>query len=293
MIVTKLMGGMGNQMFQYAFAKHLATKHNVRLKIDTSFLLDRIPREASFVYRNYDLDIFNLSAEVATPIEIAVLTHRISNEFANKLLNKLIGRKHTHVFEPQFNFSEKCFSASANSYLEGYWQTEKYFKPIETLLSDSDFSFKNPMSPNAFTLSSIIQSSNAICVNIRRGDFVNNDFHGAVGVDYYRNAETIIGAEITDPHYFIFSDDMDWCTENITFSGNVTHVDHKYAGNKFQDYLRLMTICKHFIIPNSSFAWWAAWLNASESKMVIAPKKWFNNPTWDTCDIIPNKWIKI
>lgn len=293
MIVTKLMGGMGNQMFQYAFAKHLATKHNVRLKIDTSFLLDRIPREDSFVYRNYDLDIFNLSAEVATATEIAALTHRISNEFANKLLNKLIGRKHTHVFEPQFNFSKKCFLASANSYLEGYWQTEKYFKPIDELLRKYDFSFKNPMSPLALTLGSIIQLSSAICVNIRRGDFVTNDFHGALGVDYYRNAEMFIRAEVTDPHYFVFSDDLDWCRENISFVGNVTYVGHEFAGDKFQDYLQLMIMCKHFVIPNSSFAWWAAWLNTSNSKMVIAPKKWFNNPTWDTRDLTPNEWIKI
>jgi len=293
MIVTKLMGGMGNQMFQYAFAKHLATKHNVHLKIDTRYLIDRTPREASFVFRNYDLDIFNLSAEVATDEEIATLTHRTSIELANKILNRLIGRKQSHVLEPHFNFSESCFLSSANSYLEGYWQSEKYFKPIEASLRTNDFSFRNAMSPMATALGSMIQSSDAICVNIRRGDFVTNDFHGAVGLDFYRKAESIISPRLIDPHYFVFSDEMDWCRENITFAGKVTYVGHEYAGFKFQDYIRLMAMCKHFIIPNSSFAWWAVWLNDSKDKTVVAPKKWFNNSKWDTRDLTPDEWIKI
>lgn len=293
MIVTKLMGGMGNQMFQYAFAKYLATKHNVPLKIDTRFLVDRTPREESFVFRNYDLDIFNLNTEVATQAEIANLTHRTSIELGNKLLNKIIGRKHTHVHEPHFNFSETCFLATADSYLEGYWQSEKYFKPIEALLRSNDFSFKNPMSARAIALGNTIRSSNSICVNVRRGDFVTNDFHGAIGLDFYSKAELIVCPGLTDPHYYVFSDEMDWCKENITFAGDVTYVGHEYAGSKFQDYIRLMAMCKHFIIPNSSFAWWAVWLNDSKNKMVVAPKKWFNNPTWDTRDLTPDEWIKI
>ena len=293
MIVTKLMGGMGNQMFQYAFGKYLAIKHNVPLKIDTRFLLDRSPREAGFVYRNYDLDIFNLNPEVASTDEVGSLTHRFSNKFANKILSKVIGRKHTHVLEPHFNFSQKCFCASENSYLEGYWQTEKYFKPVEELLRNNEFTFKYPIAPLAAGLSNVILTSNSVCVNIRRGDFVTNDFHGAVGIDYYKQAETIILPNVTNPHYFVFSDEIDWCRENILFAGQVTYVGHEYAGVKFQDYLRLMVICKHFIIPNSSFAWWAVWLNESKNKTVIAPKKWFNNSNWDTCDLTPKEWIKI
>lgn len=293
MIVTKLMGGMGNQMFQYAFAKYLAIKHNVPVKLDTRFLLDRSPKGANFVFRNFDLDIFNLSVEVATDAEITSLTHRTGHELTNRVINKLIGRKKNHVFEPHFHFSEKCFLAGSNSYLEGYWQSEKYFKPIEGLLRAKDFSFTSAMSSMATELGNTIQSSNSVCVNIRRGDFVTNGFHGTKGVDFYSNAELVIGSELNDPHYFVFSDEMDWCTENITFAGKVTYVGHEYAGFKFQDYIRLMAMCKHFIIPNSSFAWWAVWLNDNKNKMVVAPKKWFNNPAWETHDLIPDEWIKV
>ncbi len=293
MIVAKLMGGMGNQMFQYAFGKYLAVTNNTTLKLDTHFLLDRTPHKEFFVFRDYDLDIFNLQAEFATAAECAVLTQRLPLVLPNKVLNKLLGVKKTYVIEPHFHFSETCFSAGDNSYIEGYWQSEKYFAPIKKLLKENDFSFNQPMSDTAAQLANEINNCHSVCVNIRRADFVVTAFHGTCSPEYYRQGEEIICSKISNPHYFVFSDEIDWCRENIKFNGPVTYVGHEYAGPKFQDYLRLMALCQHFIIPNSSFAWWAVWLNNNADKVVVAPQRWFNDANWNPKDLIPKEWIAI
>ncbi|MEP7236268.1 MAG: alpha-1,2-fucosyltransferase [Ferruginibacter sp.] len=293
MIVAKLMGGMGNQMFQYAFGKYLAVKHNTVLKLDTAFLLDRTPHKEFFVFRDYDLDIFNLQVDFANAQEVDALTKRLPLVIPDKILNKLVGVKKSYVIEPHFHFSEQSFAAADNSYIEGYWQTEKYFTPIKEQLKRDDFSFKDPLSDKAKLLATEIQNINSVCVNIRRADFVVTDFHGTCNPEYYKKGEDIICSKVADPHYFVFSDEIDWCRENIKFAGPVTYVGHEYAGPKFQDYLRLMATCRHYIIPNSSFAWWAVWLNEQAEKTVIAPQKWFNDTSWNPKDLIPNEWIKI
>jgi len=293
MIIAKLMGGLGNQMFQYAFGKKLAVLNNTPLKLDTSFLLDRTPHKEFFVFRDYDLDIFNLQVEIANKREVALLTKRLPIKIPDKILNKFIGIKNSYIIEPHFHFSEKCNSAPDNSYLEGYWQSEKYFSSISEQLKNVDFTFKNPLSDKANLLAQQILNCNAVCVNIRRADFVITSFHGTCSPEYYKKGEDIICSTISNPQYFVFSDEIDWCRENIKFDGPVTYVGHEYAGIKFQDYLRLMALCKHFIIPNSSFAWWAVWLNDIADKIVIAPKKWFNDENWNPKDLIPNTWIQI
>jgi hypothetical protein len=120
---------------------------------------------------------------------------------------------------------------------------------------------------------------------------IHTDFHGVMGNDYIMRAVDIIESKIENPTYFIFSDDVEWCKENIHLK-NMKIVDHSYAGEKFNYYLQLMISCKHFIIPNSSFAWWSAWLNTNSDKIVIAPKNWFNVDI-DTSDLIPDNWIRI
>jgi hypothetical protein len=114
-----------------------------------------------------------------------------------------------------------------------------------------------------------------------------------MGLDYLEKAKKIIESKISDPHYFVFSDDIFWCEKNIKFP-NMFLVDHSYKGRKFEYYLQLMSQCKHFIIPNSTFAWWGAWLNNDNNKLVIAPSKWFTNCDINTKDLIPFKnWIRI
>lgn len=285
------MGGMGNQMFQYAFGRCLAERYDTDLKMDLRFLHDRTPRPG-FVFRDYDLSIFNIKENFANENEIFYLKNRFSSQLIEKITNKILGRKSSYLLESNLNFDSNYFNTPDNSYLEGYFQSENYFKPIEKKIRE-EFSFKNPIQNHSVDILNQIQSTNSICVNIRRADFVTNDFHGTCGVNYYHQAEEIIESKIENPVYYIFSDDMDWCRENIYFKNEFHFVGHIHKGDKFQDYLRLMSACKDFIIPNSSFAWWAAYLSKNENKIVVAPKRWNSSTEFDTTSLTLPNWILI
>jgi hypothetical protein len=293
MIITKLMGGLGNQMFQYAFGKYLSIKHQSILKVDTQVLLDRTPHKKFFVFRDYELDIFNLEVVVASREEVNNFTKKNNFPLPDKIMHRLVGVKSNHIIEPHFHFSQKSFEADDNSYVDGYWQSEKYFSSIREELKKNDFSFRNPIGTLSEDLARQIFNSNAVCVNVRRGDFLVTSLHGTCSPEYFKQGEAIIAGKISNPHFFVFSDDIEWCIQNLSFDNPVTYVGHEHAGNKFQDKFRLMAACKHFIIPNSTFAWWAAWLNNNNQKIVIAPKKWFASDKLNTKDILPPGWIAV
>lgn len=297
MIIVKLMGGLGNQMFQYAFAKNLAVKNNTSLKVDLSFLLDRTPRE-NFVFRDYDLDIFDLEIARVSEEELSGLLNPPSLSRFKRLFSSKQQSPYLLIKEKQFNFDPSTIVTNDNVYLEGYWQTEKYFSNISNEIR-KDFSFKHPLSREEYLFNRQIESTNSVCVNFRRADFVHlknsAETHGATEMSYYENAIEVMAQKVENPHFFIFSDDIEWCMENVKINFRTTFVSHFFKGFKFSSYLQLMKNCKHFIIPNSTFAWWAAWLSMNENKIVIAPKRWFNDDTLQnqTNDIIPDNWIRL
>ncbi len=291
MIIVKLWGGMGNQMFQYAFGRCLAHRYNTTLKLDLSFFSNQ-PKNKKHVFRNYDLDIFNIQENFATKEEVYRLARRFSNDLLEKAFNKLFGTKKSFIGEPHFHFSEEVYNAPDNVYLSGYWQTEKYFSAIAPIIRE-EFTYKAPIGEMAAGLLKEIENANSICLNVRRGDFVTNSFHGSYGSYYFEKADKIVQEKFNEYKYFIFSDEIEWCIQNLKFDVPVIYVDHEYAGYKYQDYLRLMTACKHFVIPNSSFAWWAVWLNGSRDNLVIAPQKWFGDPSYNTSDLGFQEWIRI
>ena len=272
------MGGMGNQMFQYALGRSLSIKYNTDLKIDLSFL-KRKDFGSGFIYRDYDLDIFN-----------------VHEDFEVNPIGNTLG-----VSEPYFHFSQELIDAidkssvGNNFILNGYWQSPKYFNDIESIIR-KDFEFKSKVKDSDDVeikdMYDKIHGCNSVMINVRRTDYLNSNFHGIMGNDYIMNGVELIKSKITDTHFFIFSDDIEWCKDNIKLD-NSTFVDHRYKGDKFSYYLQLMTTCKHFIIPNSTFAWWAVWLNNDEGKIVISPEKWFTDPNINTRDIIPSDWIRI
>ncbi len=292
MIVVKLQGGLGNQMFQYACAKMLATKYGVPLNLDLEFLLDRTPRE-NFVFRNYDLDIFTVRPSI------------ISEEDKNKLLQKpsnfiqrLTKIKYNTFVEKQFNFDEAVMTIGPNTYLDGYFQSEKYFVHIKDEIK-KEFTFKQEFSELENSLYNEIKSKNAICVNFRRADYINlqasADMHGVVEMDFYRNSIQQLASKVDNPTFYVFSDDISWCQQNFSIDYPCTFVDYRFKGEKFASYFQLMIACKHFIIPNSTFAWWAAWLSETTETIVITPRKWFANQAMQAqaTDIIPERWIKM
>ena len=285
------MGGMGNQMFQYAFGRYLSVKHNTTLKLDLSILLDRTPRK-DFVFRDYDLGIFDIEENFASEKEISAIRDWSPSPLLKKILKKIRGIRKNYIREPFPNFSGAVYHSPDNVFLDGYWQTEKYFQDIEDIIK-KEFVVKEHLSEQALMLANQIRKNNSVCVNVRRGDFILNSYHNVCDLRYYRKAEAIISSKIQDPYFYIFSDDIEWCRENLGFYSPATYVSHEFAGKKFQDYLRLMSYCKHFIIPNSSFAWWAAYLSPSQNNIVIAPQKWVADDNYNEEDVYRKNWIRI
>lgn len=273
MIIVRLAGGLGNQMFQYAFGRTLSIRHNIPLKIDTSFL-ERRDLYLGFVYRNYELDIFNTIKDFESNYDV-------------------------EVFEQDLRYNQEMVDnisrlTDSNIKIEGYFQSVKYFEEFESTIK-SDFTFNNLVDDGDDKIKSMlsdIRDSNSVMINIRRTDFLNGDFHCVLGLDYINKGVDIIKSKIDNPKYFIFSDDIEWCQENIKLD-NMVIVDHSYKGDRFSYYLQLMKECKNFIIPNSSFAWWAAWLSDNDDKIIIAPEKWLNDDSISTEDLVPKSWIII
>ena len=233
MIVVKLMGGLGNQMFQYAFGKNLAIKNNTHLKVDTAFLLDRTPREG-FVFRDFDLDIFTLKAD--TVVENEVEEFKRSKPFFSRLLSG--GNSNTTIInEKVFHFDPCAIVMKKNCYASGYWQSEKYFQEIEAIIR-KEFTFKTALNEFESELNSEIRNTNSVCINFRRTDFVHvknsADTHGATELSYYENAIQLITSKVKNVHFFIFSDDIEWCKENFKIDFPITYVGHEFKGKKFE-----------------------------------------------------------
>jgi hypothetical protein len=297
MIVVNLKGGLGNQMFQWALGRNLALRNNTDLKLDLRMLLDRTPHDNS-VFRDYDLEIFKLEADFSTDKEFFGLNGSLWGRIQSKLIARFfpsyLDRLNKIVRESQYNFDSFILNTPDNHCIDGYWQSEKYFKEIESTIR-SDFSFKNPIISESEIIAARIRNSNSICINVRRTDYVT--IHNAfIGTDYIQKGVKIIVEKIKNPEFFVFSDDIQWCQENIKLDYPVHFIGHEHAGLKFGNYMQLMTLCRHMIIPNSSFAWWAAWLNQNPDKIIIAPKNWLNAEVLDeqiNADRVPSGWITV
>jgi hypothetical protein len=302
MITVKLQGGLGNQMFQYALGRSLADQNKTELYLDLTFLLDRSPRP-NFVFRNFDLTLFDLDYRLTRLSQLAIKFPLLANScyYLNTVINGVFLKLKILQLQAErtFNFDSTVFNLKPNPYFDGYWQSYKYFLPIISKIK-SQFIIKPQFLLDCQQLKNEIRQENSVCVNIRRGDFVNNpnsaSFHGFVGLEYYRQAVNLIASKITQPKFYIFSDEIEWCRDNLKDIFDHyphTYIGHDLAGEKFGNYLDLMMNCSNFIIPNSSFAWWAAYLSANPSKIVIAPKHWFLDPKFNFDDLIPNDWIRI
>jgi len=293
MIIVKLKGGMGNQMFQYALGRALSIKNNTALGFDLSFLLDRTPRK-HFTLRNYDLDLFNISSEIVPQSKIPTNYRKPKSKIG--LCFKILKTKFYKIkgIEKSFNFDSSILSMGDDSYLDGYWQSPKYFEGIEEIIR-KDFTLKNPLPFNIQNLIEVVKQENSLCVHVRRGDYVGNSHHEVVNKQYYDKALEKVKSLTNIDKIYVFSDDIKWCEDNIKFEYPTMFVGEEYAGTKAEGHMALMSACHNFIIPNSSFAWWSAWLATYKNKIVIIPKKWFPDGSilGDDEDIVPESWIKI
>lgn len=291
MIIVKLIGGLGNQLFQYALGRHLAHINNTELKLDISGFEE-------YKLHAYSLNHFNIIENIATKKEIN--SFKKYQRKPGKLwfpYNRLIADENRYFQEKQFHFDPRVLKLAGDVYLDGYWQTEKYFREIkDTLLKE--IVVKTPLTGRDLEIANEIEDTNAVMVHIRRGDYVTNSqaniIHGTCGLDYYSEGISIIAKNVANLHIFVFSDDHEWVKNNIKFEYPTTYVDHNKADKNYED-LRLMSLCKHHIIANSSFSWWGAWLSQNPDKIVIGPSEWFRTKKTnvDTNDVIPESWIRI
>lgn len=288
MIIVKLIGGLGNQMFQYALGRHLSEKNNVEFKIDISGF-------ESYKLHRYSLNTFNTKNNIASKYEIDKFKkYKVRPGKKWFLYNKFIADNLKYFQEKEFSFNPKVLDIKDNAYIDGYWQSEKYFKEIESLLKH-EFTLKKEFENVDNKILETIVANDSVSLHIRRSDYVTrektNQIHGICSLKYYNTAILKIKEIIKNPFFFVFSDDMPWVKENLKLDYPVVYVDHG-QGKNYED-LILMSRCKHNIIANSTFSWWGAWLNENPNKIVIAPKKWFNDESKNTKDLIPDGWITL
>jgi hypothetical protein len=292
MIIVRLIGGLGNQMFQYALGRRLAAERNVPLKLDIAWYQEH-------TLRSYQLDRFQISSQVATPQEVECVTKShwrgLPGRFYQAIQRRLPYHRRAVVREVASSFDLSILKVSKSAYLIGYWQDEAYFKPVELPLRQ-EFMLKHPFSPGSAVWASKIQACNSVSVHVRRGDYVSdsNIFQkfGLCGVEYYLKAFEYISAHDSGFTFFVFSDDLDWARQNLGFFSPAEFVRVE-GRTQDEEEMILMSLCRYHIIANSSYSWWGAWLGKGDGNMVIAPKKWFNTKEIDRTNLPLADWILI
>ena len=303
-VVACLFGGLGNQMFQYAAGRSLAARTGARLILDaTGFTLPQVRRP-------YALDGYALAVEVRfdgyphpprlsavqfPPPQRSGWIDRAARllRARNVPIGRAAGENAFAVFnERSFDFDPRFSACGPQTYLVGYWQSERYFADIADLVRQELTYARAPDAANAAWLARI-RAANAVCVHVRRGDYLlpaHFRHHGLCSPDYYRRAVELMRERLERPQFFVFSDDWAWCREQLA-GGDVVVVDvnKPEAG---QDELRLMAACRHHVIANSSLSWWGAWLAASAGQIVVAPTPWFSHRA-ETPDLFPANWVTL
>lgn len=289
MIIVKLIGGLGNQLFQYAAARRISYLNHIPLKVDISEF-------ARYKLHKYSLMHFNIVEAMATPEEIQAFKPRtLFSRLAFRYLSSFNILNRSYVMERHFHFDPALLKINHGVYLDGYWQSEKYFLDIEEVVR-KELSVKTPPDSWNEQMMERIRNEAAVSLHIRRADYVTNSHtltvHGCCSLDYYHHAVNLVAEKVESPHFFVFSDDPAWAKSNLQLPFPATFVEHNGPDKNYED-LRLMSLCRHNILANSTFSWWGAWLNAHPDKMVIAPQKWFNTDKMDPRDLVPQRWIKI
>ena len=297
MICVQLNGGLGNQMFQYAFGKALAHKHQTELLLDTSLLQKKVLTTGP-TPRVYELNCFQLTVRIAPNKGIKRIQptlYRITNSILLRTGCKGI-QTSRYFTETKFSYDDSITKIGKDCFLAGYWQSALYFNSIESIIR-TDFKFSENLDKKNNQILIKINTENSISIHIRRSDFVNSKFHtihGSCSIEYYKKAIEFIANKVNDPFFFIFSDDVDWVRKELNLKYPNEYVSGNVGKQSYID-MQLMSRCKHNIIANSSFSWWGAWLNKNPDKFIIAPLKWFANEKMNskTEYLIPNTWKRL
>lgn len=297
MIITRLSGGLGNQMFQYAAGRRIAWANRTHLKLDISnYEYDKV--------RSYRLGYFNIIEDLASPEEIDRLTHIHKKNGMNRIYRWaeqwIPVQRRTWIKERTLYFDPDVLKISGNAFIEGNWASEKYFVDITEIIRQ-EFTLKNDLSAFSKSISTHIQETESVSLHIRRGDYVSSpgvsQRFGFLGLDYYSSAIARLVESVKHPTFFVFSDDIAWVKENLAMECPVEYISRENGEMEYED-LALMRKCKHHIIANSTFSWWGAWLGENQNKIVIAPQRWYSDPdfaaqTKNLEDFIPSTWCRV
>ncbi|HEY0977967.1 MAG TPA: alpha-1,2-fucosyltransferase [Flavobacteriales bacterium] len=291
-VITRLMGGLGNQMFQYAAGHALARRLAVPLLLDRTFLDQRGP-QVTWTPRHFELGVLRAPITFATEaevrrarLELDDVQHRRWKRLLPMFFKDACFVERVRIHDPAFE------QLTAPVYLDGYWQNERYFSDTAEALRHELFLPAAEPAPRNADLMEQMGSCVSASLHVRRGDYVSlpeaASFHGVCSVDYYQDSARWLVEQGVD-HFFVFSDDPDWVKTNIDLPGPATHINHNTGAESHWD-LFLMKHCRHHIIANSSFSWWGAWLGEPAGKIVVAPERWLAGS--DAPDgIIPPTWI--
>lgn len=291
MIVTRLEGGLGNQLFQYAIGRRLALQRQQRLKLDISRYHDTVVTETTRAYRLHHLAI---EADIATPSENQAFTDtrpvmRVQRKLTRTL--NLHGGFITLNEQKNFSYDASVFEQRGHLRLIGFWQHRDYVAPIMDMLRREFAIVTPPTFINQAALNGIAAAPVSVSVHIRRGDYVSapnaSAVYGLLPLTYYERAAEKVLRHAPDAHFFVFSDDPAWAREHLRLPAPMRVFDHNDPDHDYDD-LRLMIACQHHIIANSTFSAWAAWLSAHPEKRVYAPQRWFvrvPSATW-----LPQDW---
>lgn len=292
MIIIKLNGGLGNQLFQYAFGRYLAILFNTKVKFDLQFHSNG----ENYTTRELGLTKFKIDLEIASHEEIR--NYKLfNNEFLSRIERKLI--QQIPLTSKKVSV-EKLFeiipSFRNNCYYDGYWQCEYYFEPIKDIIR-KDLTLRYDLDEANKKFAHEISKSTSISLHVRRGDYLsiqsNYEIFNVCDLDYYLRAIEIVKEKFPNPFFYVFSDDITWAKQ--VFKEKIFKIVDINPNNPSAD-MYLMSQCKHNIIANSTFSWWGAWLNTNERKLVIAPKKWYINNKLNAKavkNLIPEDWLII
>ena len=280
MIIVKIKGGLGNQLFQYALGRAVALHHKLPLKLDLTIF-------KTYKLHRYLLDQFAIQADIATENDIINLKGRKNVLFSALRKAGLIKRK-SYFKEKRSSYFDASVFKNNFVYFDGYWQNELYFLDIRELLL-RELSPISSMSDLGCDYLNCIKNSNSVSVHVRRGNYLNTKNVNVLDVDYYMKAAEYVRKNLEKPTFYVFSDDLEWCKNSLGFLDDCIYLDR--TKTEIDD-LKLMSFCRHNIIANSSFSWWGAWLNQNPKKTVIAPKGWLLNDP-DSSNVILSDWVKL
>ncbi|TLX73219.1 alpha-1,2-fucosyltransferase [Labilibacter sediminis] len=295
MLIVKISGGLGNQMFQYACGYALALSKNKILKLDLNLFQQNLSESERFTPRNYGLNAFsNIINSKANKQDLACFIGQ-SNGIFQRLKNFLYRKYYRPLTLKSSQEYIKDCNKSNFIYLDGYWQSENYFiKYRKEILAQ--FSFPKPTKQLELLVEEI-RSNTSVSIHIRRGDYASksaiNKKYGVLELGYYIKAINYLKSIVPSFKLFVFSDDHQWVREHFNIADRFKLIDINNTLG-YED-MFLMSQCNHNIIANSSYSWWSAWLNTSPSKIVIAPLKWFaiEEKNKQTEDLIPHTWIRL